>query len=101
MWSAGAHPLAYIVIVNRRFTDLFDWGQRSVPLSLEAELPASTPARLVHLRGGPVQLAGWLESAGDIGGDTFDFTVERDTLHLSITDAMGHRLNKACWQQSS
>ena len=36
--SAGAHALAYIVIANRRFTDLFDWGQRSVPLSLEAEL---------------------------------------------------------------
>ena len=49
--SAGAHALAYIVIANRRFTDLFDWGQRSVPLSLEAELqapiasPARTPAR--------------------------------------------------------
>ena len=36
--SAGAHALAYFVIANRRFTDLFDWGQRSVPLSLEAEL---------------------------------------------------------------
>jgi hypothetical protein len=44
--SAGAHALAYIVIANRRFTDLFDWRQRSVHLSLEAEtqhrlLPAS------------------------------------------------------------
>ena len=36
--SAGAHALAYIVIANRRFTDLFHWGQRSVPPSLEAEL---------------------------------------------------------------
>ena len=33
-----AHVLAYVVIANRRFTDLFEWGQRSVPLSLAAEI---------------------------------------------------------------
>jgi serine phosphatase RsbU (regulator of sigma subunit) len=34
-----------------------------------------------------------LEPSGDIAGDTFDFAIERDTLHVSITDAMGHALN--------
>lgn len=28
--------------------------------------------------------------ADEVGGDTFDYMVDRDTLHLSITDAMGH-----------
>ncbi|MCA1697915.1 MAG: serine/threonine-protein phosphatase, partial [Actinobacteria bacterium] len=28
----AAHALAYVVIANRRFTDLFEWGQRSVRL---------------------------------------------------------------------
>ena len=51
--STGAHALAYFVIANRRFTDLFDWGQRSVPL-VGSGAPASTPSSLVHLRGGPV-----------------------------------------------
>ena len=27
---------------------------------------------------------------GEIAGDSFDFAMERDTLHLSMTDAMGH-----------
>ena len=93
--SAGAHALAYIVIANRRFTDLFDWGQRSVPLSLEAELQHRLLPASYTCEGGQFTLAGWLEPAGDVGGDTFDFSVERDTLHLSMTDAMGHTLNAA------
>jgi serine phosphatase RsbU (regulator of sigma subunit) len=47
------------------------------------------------LEAGQFTLAGWLEPAGDVGGDTFDFSLERDTLHLSMTDAMGHTLNAA------
>ena len=93
--SAGAHALAYIVIANRRFTDLFDWGQRSVPLSLEAELQHRLLPASYTCEGGQFTLAGWLEPAGDVGGDTFDFSVERDTLHLSMSDAMGHTLNAA------
>src|SRR3954469_488149 len=31
----AAHQLAYMVIANRRYTDLFEWGQRTVPLSLD------------------------------------------------------------------
>ena len=93
--SAAAHALAYIVIANRRFTDLFDWGQRSVPLSLEAELQHRLLPASYTCEGGQFTLAGWLEPSGDVGGDTFDFSVERDTLHLSMTDAMGHTLAAA------
>ena len=39
---------------------------------------------------GAFTLSGWLEPAADIAGDTFDYSLERDTLHLSVTDAMGH-----------
>ncbi|HEY6960865.1 MAG TPA: PP2C family protein-serine/threonine phosphatase [Gaiellaceae bacterium] len=93
--SAGAHALAYILIANRRFTDLFEWGQRSVPLSLEAELQHRLLPASYTCEGGHFTLAGWLEPSGDVGGDTFDFSVERDTLHLSMTDAIGHTLNAA------
>jgi serine phosphatase RsbU (regulator of sigma subunit) len=44
---------------------------------------------------GQFTLAAWLEPAGDVGGDTFDFALERDTLHLSMTDAMGHEVGAA------
>ncbi|HEX8102939.1 MAG TPA: hypothetical protein VF533_10015 [Solirubrobacteraceae bacterium] len=36
--ALAAHTFAYVVIANRRFTDLFEWGQRSLPLSLAAEI---------------------------------------------------------------
>ena len=91
----AAHALAYIVIANRRFTDLYEWGQRSLPLSLEAEIQHRLLPGSYTCEAGQFTLAGWLEPAGDVGGDTFDFSVERETLHLSMTDAMGHTLDAA------
>src|SRR3954451_17164939 len=91
--ALAAHALAYVVIANRRFTDLFEWGQRSVPLSLAAEIQHRLLPDAYTCEAGQFTLAGWLEPAGDVGGDTFDFAVERDTLHLSMTDAMGHEVN--------
>jgi serine phosphatase RsbU (regulator of sigma subunit) len=91
----AAHALAYVVIANRRFTDLYEWGQRSLPLSLEAEIQHRLLPGSYTCEAGQFTLAGWLEPAGDVGGDTFDFSVERDTLHLSMTDAMGHTLDAA------
>jgi serine phosphatase RsbU (regulator of sigma subunit) len=91
----AAHALAYVVIANRRFTDLYEWGQRSMPLSLEAEIQRRLLPGSYTCEGGQFTLAGWLEPAGDVGGDTFDFSLERDTLHLSITDAMGHTVEAA------
>ena len=33
-----AHLLGFVVIANRRHTDLFEWGQRSTPFTLPAEI---------------------------------------------------------------
>jgi len=93
--AVAAHALAYVVIANRRFTDLFEWGQRTVPLSLAAEIQHRLLPASYTCEAGQFTLAGWLEPAGDVGGDTFDFAMERDTLHLSMTDAMGHEVGAA------
>src|SRR6476661_3225675 len=93
--ALAAHALAYVVIANRRFTDLFEWGQRSVRLSLAAEIQHRLLPGAYSCEAGQFTLAAWLEPAGDIAGDTFDFSLERDTLHLSMTDAMGHSLEAA------
>src|SRR3954467_470060 len=93
--ALAAHALAYVVIANRRFTDLFIWGQRSVPLSLAAEIQHRLLPGSYTCEAGQFTLAAWLEPAGDVGGDTFDFSLERDTLHLSMTDAMGHEVDAA------
>lgn len=93
--AEAAHALAYVVIANRRFTDLFAWGQRSVPLSLAAEIQHRLLPGSYTCEAGQFTLAAWLEPAGNVGGDTFDFALERDTLHLSMTDAMGHEVGAA------
>jgi hypothetical protein len=93
--ALAAHFLAYVVIANRRYTDLFEWGQRSIPLSLAAEIQHRLLPGAFTCEAGQFTVAAWLQPSGDIGGDTFDFSLERDTLHLSMTDAMGHTMEAA------
>ncbi len=90
-----AHLLAFVVIANRRHTDLFEWGHRSRPLSLSAEIQQRLLPGPRTCEAGAFTLSGWLEPAADIAGDTFDYSVERDTLHLSVTDARGHGVGAA------
>lgn len=88
--SRLAHLLAFVVIANRRHTDLYEWGQRSRPLSLSAEIQHRLLPGPQTCEAGSFTLAGWLEPSATIAGDTFDFSLSRDVLHLSLTDAMGH-----------
>ena len=91
----AAHQLAYMVIANRRYTDLFEWGQRTVPVSLAAEIQRRLLPASFTCEADQFTLAGWLEPAGQVGGDTFDFSLDRNTLHVSVTDAMGHTVESA------
>src|SRR5215208_2894192 len=91
----AAHQLAYMVIANRRYTDLFEWGQRTVPMSLAAEIQRRLLPASFTCEADQFTLAGWLEPAGQVGGDTFDFSLDRHTLHISMTDAMGHSVRSA------
>jgi hypothetical protein len=93
--ALAGHFFAYVVIANRRYTDLFEWGQRSIPLSLAAEIQHRLLPGAFTCEAGQFTLAAWLQPAGEIGGDTFDFSLERDTLHVSMTDAMGHTMDAA------
>jgi serine phosphatase RsbU (regulator of sigma subunit) len=90
-----AHALAFVVIANRRHTDLFEWGQRSRSFSLSAEIQQRLLPAARTCEGSAFTLAGWLEPAASIGGDTFDYSLARDLLHLSLTDAMGHGVEAA------
>ena len=59
-------------------------------LTLEAEIQRRLLPASYACEGIQFALAGWLVPADEAGGETFDYMVDRDTLHLSITDAMGH-----------
>jgi serine phosphatase RsbU (regulator of sigma subunit) len=93
--EAVAHALGYIVVVNRRYTDLFERGQRTEPLSLAAEIQRRLlPSAFTH-QTPQFTVAGWLEPAATVGGDTFDYAVDNGLLHVSITDAVGNDVNAA------
>jgi serine phosphatase RsbU (regulator of sigma subunit) len=85
-----AHLLAFVVIANRRHTDLYEWGQRSRRSSLSAEIQQRLLPGPRTCEAGAFTLSAWLEPAAEIAGDTFDYSLARDLLHLSMTDAMGH-----------
>jgi serine phosphatase RsbU (regulator of sigma subunit) len=85
-----AHVLAFVVIANGRHTDLFEWGQRTRRFSLSAEIQQRLLPSARTCEGGAFTLSAWLEPAATIGGDTFDYSLARDLLHFSVTDAMGH-----------
>lgn len=90
-----AHVLGYVVIASRRHTDLYEWGQRSTPFSLSAEIQRRLLPAAFTCEAGSFTLAAWLEPAETIGGDTFDYSLGRDELHLSVTDAVGHGVDSS------
>ncbi|MGG8410136.1 PP2C family protein-serine/threonine phosphatase [Streptomyces sp. 12297] len=91
----AAHALAYIIVADRRFTDLYHWGNRTTTVSLAAEIQRQLLPSAPSCDAAEFALAGALVPASDIAGDTYDYSLDSDTLHLSITDAMGHDVDAA------
>jgi serine phosphatase RsbU (regulator of sigma subunit) len=92
---SAAHALAYVVIAARQFTDVFEWGYRTTPFALAAEIQRRLLPLAYTCEAAQFSLAGWLEPAAQVGGDTFDYTLDRTSLHVSITDAVGHQVTAA------
>jgi serine phosphatase RsbU (regulator of sigma subunit) len=89
-----AMALAFALAAAGRATDEVELARRGRPLSLPAEiqwelLPRSALAAPEYV------VAGALEPAYDVGGDTFDFAAQPQALAVSVTDAMGHGLQAA------
>ncbi|MEU0784021.1 PP2C family protein-serine/threonine phosphatase [Streptomyces sp. NPDC006173] len=91
----AAHILAYVVIANGRFTDFYSWGKRSRPPTLAAEIQYQLLPPSLSCEAAQFTLCGNLEPSEELSGDTFDYTVDRDTLHVSVTDPMGHDIGAA------
>ncbi len=66
-----------------------------MPASLAAEIQRRLLPAAFNCEADQFTLAGCLEPAGEVGGDTFDFSLDRNTLHVSMTDAMGHTVESA------
>ncbi|AZM87901.1 GAF domain-containing SpoIIE family protein phosphatase [Streptomyces sp. W1SF4] len=76
------------------YTDLFFRTRRREPMSVAAEIQWSLlpPLSMVMPH---VAVAGVLEPAYAVAGDSFDYALNGDVLHLAMVDAMGHGLDAA------
>ncbi len=86
-----ACALAYVIASARRYTDVFERVRRRRHLALPAEMQWELLPVLGY-DSPAFSLAGSLEPAYDIGGDSFDYAIDGHLLTLSISDAMGHGL---------
>ena len=89
-----ASVLAYVIAAARRYTDQFERIRRRRDLQLAAELQWELLPVLAYSCA-QYDIAGSLEPAYEIGGDTFDYAVAPNDLTMSVSDAMGHGLRFA------
>ena len=89
-----ASLLATVIDSAARCTDAFYRAKRREPISLTAEMQWELLPPMC-IAGAGVTLAGRLEPAYDVGGDSFDYAINADTAHLGIFDPLGHDLRSA------
>jgi Stage II sporulation protein E (SpoIIE) len=86
--------VADMIVTKDSYTDLFFQARRSQPMSLAAEIQWTLLPPLTMLTP-QVALAGILEPAYNVAGDSFDYAINDNIVHLAVIDAMGHGLNAA------
>lgn len=86
--------VADLLVTKHGYSDLFFTVRRDEPMSVAAEIQWSLlpPLAMIMPR---VAVAGILEPAYDVAGDSFDYALNGDILHVVMIDAMGHGLDAA------
>ena len=89
-----ARLVADILVTKSGYTDELCQARRSAAMSLSAEIQWALlpPMTMITPQ---VALAGILEPAYDVAGDSFDYAINDNIVHLAVIDAMGHGLNAA------
>ncbi|MFI0788879.1 PP2C family protein-serine/threonine phosphatase [Streptomyces lydicus] len=86
--------VADMLVTKHSYTDQFFHTRRREPMSLAAEIQWSLLPPLA-MSVPQVAVAGILEPAYDVAGDSFDYALNEDVLHVAMIDAMGHGLDAA------
>lgn len=86
--------VADMLVTKGSYTDIFTLARRGAAMSVAAEIQWSLlpPLRMSVPQ---VELAGILEPAYEVAGDSFDYALNHDILHVAVIDAMGHGLDAA------
>ncbi|WP_345428570.1 PP2C family protein-serine/threonine phosphatase [Actinoallomurus vinaceus] len=86
--------VADMLVTKSSYTDQFFRARRRERMSVAAEIQWSLLPPLIMVTP-QVAVAGILEPAYDVAGDSFDYALNDDIVHLAVIDAMGHGLNAA------
>ncbi len=84
--------LVLVLISKRRYTDAVLRARRNEPLSIAAELQWDLLPPLTCSTD-RTSVSGILEPAYSIGGDSFDYALNRDSAEFAIVDAVGHGMS--------
>ncbi len=86
-----AAVVALLLVSKTALGDNLQLPRRRRPMTLAAEMRWALlpPLSFVNDR---ITIAGVLEPAYEIAGDTFDYALNGDVVHLALLDAMGHGL---------
>ncbi|MER5917884.1 PP2C family protein-serine/threonine phosphatase [Streptomyces sp. NPDC001982] len=86
--------IADMLVTKNSYTDQFTKARRRTAMSVAAEIQWSLlPPLMMSVP--QVEVAGILEPAYEVAGDSFDYALNDDILHLAVIDAMGHGLSAA------
>ena len=86
-----AGVVAALLVTRGQCTDAYTAIRRSEKFSLAAEMQWDLLPPL-SLDSGRVSVAGLIQPAYNVGGDSFDYAVNGETLDFAVFDAMGHGL---------
>jgi serine/threonine protein phosphatase PrpC len=86
--------VADLVVTKDSYTDTFSRVRTARPMSLSAYLQWHNLPPL-SMTTPDLDLAGILEPAYDVGGDSFDYAADDHVLHVAVFDAMGHGIEAA------
>lgn len=84
--------VADMLVTKNSYTDRYTQARRRHSMSVAAEIQWSLLPPLA-MNTPQVAVAGALEPAYNVAGDSLDYALNDDVLHLAVIDAMGHGLN--------
>ena len=86
--------VAALLVTRGQCTDAYTAIRRSEKFSLAAEMQWDLLPPL-SLDSGRVSVAGLIQPAYEVGGDSFDYAVNGERLDFAVFDAMGHGLESS------
>jgi serine phosphatase RsbU (regulator of sigma subunit) len=86
--------LGHLLVTAHQYTDVYELQSRRRDMNLPAEMHWEIQPAMSYA-GPRLRIAGGIEPAYEVGGDAFDYNINRGILDFALLDAMGHGLEAA------